>query len=489
MTESASRSAIDPGSRASAGRPLVVDLDNSLIRTDLLYEAGFAYLGDHPRGIVPLLARLVEGKAAVKMHLARHVDIDATTLPYNADVLARIEAARAAGRPVHLASASPEKFVRAVAAHLAVFDDVHFTSDGVNLGAANKARHLNGLFGEKGYDYIGDSRADLPVWRSAHSAIAIGPSSGVARQLRRDHPTAEIVPVERGSLKTWLKALRVHQYAKNMLVFVPLIVGQHLGAQDLGRALLAFIAFSLCASSVYIINDLVDLSSDRRHRSKKRRPFAAGTLALRQGAIAAPLLLLASFAVAIAVSPVFLGVLIVYFALTTAYSFSLKRKMIVDVVALAMLYTIRVVGGAAAISVTPSEWLLAFSMFMFTSLALIKRYVELAALLDDSRPDPSNRNYKVADLPIVAALAAASGFNAVTVFALYVTSPKVQTLYRHPELLWVICPILMYWIARALMMAHRRHLDDDPIVFALKDKVSRITAITIGAVLVAAVFI
>jgi 4-hydroxybenzoate polyprenyltransferase len=274
-----------------------------------------------------------------------------------------------------------------------------------------------------------------------------------------------------------------------MLVFVPLIVGQHLGVADLVQALLAFLAFSLCASSVYIINDLVDLPADRLHRSKKNRPFAAGTLPLRSGAIAAPLLILASIGLALAVSPLFLGVLTVYFALTTAYSFSLKRKMIIDVVVLAMLYTIRVVGGAAAVSVMPSEWLLAFSMFMFTSLALIKRYIELAALLDDARPDPRNRNYKVTDLPVVAALASAAGFNAVTVFALYITSPKVQTLYKHPTLLWVICPILMYWIARTLMMAHRRMLDDDPIVFALKDKTSRITALTIGAILVIAVFV
>jgi 4-hydroxybenzoate polyprenyltransferase len=488
VTERAARSADIDSQPVPTGRPLVVDLDNSLIRTDLLYEAGFAYLGTHPLGLMPLASRLFAGKAAVKAHLAAHVDIDAATLPYNPAVLALIETARRAGRPVHLASASPQKFVAAVADHLGLFEGVHASSETLNLGAHNKARHLIDLFGEKGFDYVGDSRADLPVWRAAHTAIAVHPSASVERELKRISPGAEILPGQKASLKTWAKALRVHQYAKNILVFVPLIVGQRLGLDDLARAALAFLAFSLCASSVYIINDLVDLSSDRRHRSKKNRPFAAGTLPLRQGALAAPLLLLAAAVVALAVSPLFLGVLAVYFALTTAYSFSLKRKMIIDVVVLAMLYTIRVVGGAVAVSIMPSEWLLAFSMFMFTALALIKRYVELAALLDDDRPDPSNRNYKTADLPIVAALAAAAGFNAVTVFALYVTSPKVQTLYNHPALLWVICPILMYWIARALMMAHRRLLDDDPIVFALKDRISRITALTIGAILVVAVF-
>lgn len=470
-------------------RPLVVDLDNSLIRTDLLYEAGFAYLGEHPAGILPLVSRLFAGKAAVKDHLATHVDIDASLLPYNDDVLALIHTARAQGRPVHLASASPAKFVDAVAAHLGLFDGVHASSPSLNLGAGNKARHLADLFGERGFDYIGDSHADLPVWKAAHTAIAIGPSASVAARLRRTHPDAQVLPVKRGGLKVWLKALRVHQYAKNMLVFVPLIVGQRLGLQDFALAALAFLAFSLCASSVYLLNDLIDIPSDRAHPSKRRRPFAAGTLPLKKGVIATPLLLAAAIAAALAVSPMFLAVLAGYYILTTAYSFSLKRKMIIDVVVLAMLYTIRVIGGAVAIAIAPSEWLLGFSMFMFTSLALIKRYVELAVRLDADLPDPSNRNYKIADLPIVAALAAAAGFNAVTVFALYASSPKVQTLYRHPELLWLVCPLLMYWIARALMMAHRRLLDDDPIVFALKDRVSRITALTIAAILVTAALI
>lgn len=474
---------------AATGRPLVVDLDNSLIRTDLLYEAGFVHVGQHPAAIFRLLSRLMAGKAALKHHLATHVAIDASLLPYNEDVLALIHEARAQGRPVHLASASPARFVHAVAAHLGLFDGVHASGPSLNLGAANKARHLVSLFGDKGFDYVGDSQADLPVWQAAHGAIAIGPSASVAARLRRLHPDAEVIPVARGGLRVWLKALRVHQYAKNMLVFVPLIVGQRLGLQDMALAALAFLAFSLCASSVYLLNDLIDLPADRAHPSKRRRPFAAGTLPLLHGVIATPLLLAAAIALALAVSPKFLAVLVGYYVLTTAYSFSLKRKMIIDVVVLAMLYTIRVIGGAVAIAIAPSEWLLGFSMFIFTALALIKRYVELAVRLDADLPDPSNRNYKIADLPIVASLAAAAGFNAVTVFALYASSPKVQTLYSRPQLLWLVCPLLMYWIARALMMAHRRLLDDDPIVFALKDRVSRITALTIAGVLVTAALV
>jgi 4-hydroxybenzoate polyprenyltransferase/phosphoserine phosphatase len=465
--------------------PLVVDLDNTLIRSDLLVEAGFGLVGREPMAIFALLGQVTNGKAALKAYLADRVDIDVATLPYNPEVLKRIESARAQGRPVVLASASPEKFVHAVADYLGLFDAVYASTPNRNLAGSAKAKALVAAYGERGFDYIGDSRADLPVWQAARRAVAIAPSAGVAQALRQMSPSSEIVPADQtNKLRVWLKALRVHQYAKNSLVLVPLIVAHRFGATDLLHAFAAIIAFSACASSVYLLNDLIDLPADRRHPSKRRRPFAAGTLPVKQGLIAAPLLLSLSMAIGAVISMPFLAVLITYFVLTSAYSFWLKRKMIVDVVVLALLYTIRVVGGAAAISVMPTDWLLAFSMFMFSSLALIKRYVELAVRLDGELPDPSNRNYKIADLPIVASLAAASGFNAVTVFALYVSSPKVELVYAHPHVLWLVCPILMYWLARMLMLSHRRLLDDDPIVFALRDKVSGIAALCTGLLMI-----
>lgn len=232
----------------------------------------------------------------------------------------------------------------------------------------------------------------------------------------------------------------------------------------------AFIAFSLAASAIYILNDLVDLDADRNHPSKKRRPLADGTVSITRAMLLIPLLLLLGFAAALAIAPILAFVLLAYVLLTTAYTFVLKRKMLVDVLTLASLYTIRVVGGAAAIPVRMSEWLLAFSMFIFTALALIKRYIELAARIDKELCDPTNRNYRKSDVDIVAALAAAAGFNAVTVLALYISSDAVRPLYRHPEALWLICLVLMYWLGRALLMAHRRLMNDDPIIFALRDR-------------------
>jgi 4-hydroxybenzoate polyprenyltransferase len=291
---------------------------------------------------------------------------------------------------------------------------------------------------------------------------------------------------EEPSLRVWLKALRVHQYAKNVLIFVPLLTAHAYAVPFLLRAMLAFVAFSLCASAVYILNDLVDLDADRRHPSKRLRPFASGTIPIAHSIIAIPVLLLLAFGCAFIASLPLAAVLAGYLALTLAYSLTLKRKPLIDVVVLAMLYTTRVVAGAVALPVMVSEWLLAFSMFIFTSLALIKRYTELSLRLEKQLPEPSNRDYQLADLPIVGALAAASGFNAVTIFALYISSPTVRDLYRHPQLLWLICPILLYWIGRAVMFAHRRAIDDDPILFALRDRVSRLAGGLIIAIVLLA---
>ncbi len=470
-----------------AGRPLVVDLDGTLLRSDLLIETAFAELARDPTSIFAMFHALVKGKAALKHKLGASVGLDPATLPFDAAVLARIREASDAGRPVYLASASTQQLVAAVAAHLGFFTGWFASDETNNLSGARKAQRLVAEFGERGFDYIGNDKADLAVWARANKAIAIGTSPRVSRRLEQIAGDVEYLHRERPTWRTWLKLLRVHQYAKNALIFVPLITAHQFSLDSIAKAALAFIAFSLCASSVYVLNDLADLRADRTHRSKRHRPLASGAIPPIHAIYAAPLLFASSVVVAACVSLAFLAVMFGYFMLTTAYSFVLKRKMLLDVVALAMLYAIRVVGGAVAIGVVISEWLLAFSMSIFASLALIKRYVELAGRADAKLPDPTNRNYKISDLQIVGALAAAAGLNAVTVFELYISSSAVHGLYRRPQLLWLICPILMYWISRALLMAHRRHLDDDPIVFALRDKNSLVAGAIIALLILAAI--
>jgi 4-hydroxybenzoate polyprenyltransferase len=425
------------------------------------------------------------GKAGLKHYTAEGADFDPAALPYDEEVLRRIRQARADRRPVYLASAASRTHVDAVARYLGLFTGWFASDETVNLSGEAKAARLVEAFGEGGFDYIGNDAADLAVWARSRKAIAIRTPGGVSRRLVQAAAVVEHLPHPRPDWRTWLKLIRVHQYAKNALVFLPLLTAHLFGLESFLTACLAAAAFSLCASSVYVLNDLVDLAEDRRHRSKCTRPLASGAIPLRHGVAAVPVLLVAAVALAAAVSWSFVAVLFGYFALTTAYSFALKRMMLVDVITLAMLYAVRVVGGAVALEVMVSKWLLGFCLFLFMSLALIKRYVELAARLDARLPDPANRDYRTGDLDVVTGLAAAAGFNAVTVFALYVSSDAIQ-LYHRPEVLWLVCPVLIYWIGRALMLAHRREIDDDPVVFALKDRVSLATIALAAGFVVAA---
>ncbi len=485
--ETASVTSLAAASARAHKRPLVVDLDGTLVRSDLLIETAFSELGARPQSIFDMFAALLRGKAALKHRLADPVDFVPATLPYDDGVIGYIEQARAAGRPVYLASASNKRLVEAIANHLGIFTGWIGSDEGMNLAGVNKAKLLVEEFGERGFDYIGNSAADLPVWAQASKVIAIRTPNGVARQLARTGFDVEHLHCERPTWRTWAKLIRVHQYAKNALVFVPLLASHTFEMQAFGQAALAFLAFSLCASSVYVLNDLVDLQDDRLHRTKCNRPLACGAIPLHHGVLAIPLLFAASLLAAAAVSLPFLGVLLGYFALTTAYSFFLKRKMLIDVVTLAGLYTTRVIGGAVAVQVFVSPWLLAFCMALFMSLALVKRFVELAARRDANMPDTGTRDYRAADLGMVGALAAGSGFNAVTVFALYISSSAVSQNYTNPQILWLLCPILLYWIGRVLMLAQRRAMDDDPVVFALKDRVSLVTIGIAGALVLVAI--
>jgi 4-hydroxybenzoate polyprenyltransferase/phosphoserine phosphatase len=468
--------------------PLVVDLDGTLVKTDLLLETAFAELGARPASIFQMLQALRHSKSRLKHRLAEPCVFDPTTLPYDPAVLAVIEQARRQGRQVYLASASNRRLVRSVVDHLGVFDGWFASDEIVNLAGPEKARQLVEAFGEHGFDYIGNDKMDLHIWRVANKALACRASSPVKKTLLSLRPDAQFIAENEFSFKAWRKMFRVHQWAKNLLVFVPLATSQQFDFVSITSAILAFIAFSASASGIYIINDLVDLDADRRHPSKKSRPLARGAISLWAGLAAVPVLLCVALLIGFLISPAFAAVLLGYIALTTAYSFYLKRKFLVDVVTLSMLYSIRVLGGAVAIGAAVSEWLLAFSMFIFTSLALIKRYSELAVRQESNLPDPSNRNYRIGDLDIVMAMAAASGFNAVTVLALYVSSDYVEEHYALPQALWLLCPLLMYWIGRALMQSHRLLMDDDPVVFALKDRVSRQVFVVVIAILALAIW-
>ncbi len=460
----------------ASSRPICVDLDGTLLRTDLLYESLLALLGRNPLYAFLIPFWLLRGKAALKRELASRVTLSVENLPYDKRV---VEFLRHTGqRPRVLCTASDTLLVKPIADHLGLFETV-LSSDGHrNLAGKRKAETLVDMYGTKGFDYIGNSRVDLDVWRHACAAIVVNAGGRLARSAMQCTTVHHYWPAKGGDLKAWIKALRIYQWAKNLLVLVPLLTAHRLlvpaAFADAARA---FLAFGLCASGVYLLNDLLDLAPDRQHPRKRKRPFAAGTLPLKHGLLIFPALTLASFSLAWWIRPSFALVLLGYYTMTLAYSFKLKRIVMIDVVMLAALYTVRIIGGAVAVGSGLSFWLLAFSMFIFLSLALLKRYTELGAAHSAGKQKIVGRGYSVEDLTLIQSLGAAAGYIGVLVLALYINSPDSLELYHHPKVLWLLCPVLLYWVSRAWMVAHRGHMHDDPIVFAARDRASQIVAL------------
>lgn len=461
--------------------PLCVDLDGTLVRTDMLHEAILLLAKRSPATLVALPGWLTRGKAGFKHLVAERVEIDATALPYRAEVLSLIEAARTEGRPVVLATAAPARIAEAVAAHLGLFDSVLSSNQGTNLSAGAKARALVELYGDGGFDYVGNDSADLPVLARARRGYLVSSRSGLRRAAAHGHDAITNLDNPRGGALTWLKALRVHQWLKNLLIFVPLAAAHEAGNHVLlAASVIAFIAFSLCASSVYFLNDLLDLPADRIHRRKRNRPFASGALPIKAGVIVAPLLFAIALGLACLLPMRFLGVLLLYYALTTLYSFFLKRQVVVDVMLLASLYTIRIIAGSAATGIEPSFWLLALSMFVFLGLAMVKRYSELRLASATSAP-LAGRGYRPDDLPVILALGSASGMVSVLILAMYTQATIVPEMYAAPEWLWLVPPLMLYWITRLWMKAQRGEVDEDPVIFAARDPQSLAVATLMGA--------
>jgi 4-hydroxybenzoate polyprenyltransferase len=477
---------MNKASESISSIPLIVDLDGTLVKSDTLQEAFVRLLSRQPLDALRALFAIRRGRAAFKAAVANFVLPDPKTAPIDETVLYRIKQARTEGRKVYLATASDKRVALAIADSIGEFDGVFASDEVINLKGKVKADRLVAAFGLHGFDYIGNDRADIPVWLAARSALVVRPSNKVARRINREIKDSVILTTREAALFPILWALRPHQWLKNTLVALPSLAAHALDPAALFTILVAFTSFSLSASSVYVINDMLDLENDRAHPEKRYRPLAAGRMPLSQAIVLVCILAALSIGLALLLPPVFILVLAGYFALAMSYAFYLKRKLMIDVVALAALYGIRVVAGGAATGVVLSHWLVGFCFFIFLSLALMKRTTEIILLPETSVDNIKGRNYRRTDLPTINALTAASGFVAVLIFALYMSSPEVRLLYRNPDLLWGVGVILVYWLGRAFFMTGRGQMRQDPVVFAATDRVSLQAAAAIGAIVLAA---
>ncbi|MDE0886593.1 MAG: UbiA family prenyltransferase [Myxococcota bacterium] len=467
---------------------LVVDLDGTLIRSDLLWESLLAVMGRRPWLLFLVPIWWLGGRAALKGRMAALYAPAAESLPYRPEVLDYCRTAAANGRRLILASASPLPWVRAVADSLGIFEGVLGTEGDKNLKGVAKLQAIQDRLAGAPFAYIGDSPADEPIWQASEEALGAGLGRRARRCLANQPRHQELSPPPRNGPPAWLSVLRPRQWAKNGLVLVPLILAHEFsdGVRTAGVAV-TFLLFCAVASAGYILNDLLDFESDRAHPTKRERPIASGELTFRHAVALLATLLIGALAVTRAWAPEgLLLMLVAYMVTTLSYSLFFKRVLLVDVLVLASLYTLRVLAGGVAGAVAVSPWLLAFSGFFFLSLALVKRHVELIQARDQALPRNRRRDYQVEDIPMIETVGVSAGLVSVLVLCLFISSSDVSRLYVTPELLWLICPAMLYWVMRIWFLARRGLLDDDPVLFATRDARSYVVAVLALIIIVAA---
>jgi 4-hydroxybenzoate polyprenyltransferase len=476
-------SAIAGGSERSIGRCLCTELSGILIRADLLWESILSLFKAQPLALCLVPVWFMQGMTRLQEELAKRVNIDAATLPYRGEVISFLIGQREKGRRIALVTSADASLAEKVAEYLGIFDSVYAARNGQNLKGEAKADLLRAEFGEGGYDYIGDSAADLPAWKSSRAALVVG-NRGLVREARSVAQVETVFESRPATLRTWFRALRIHHWAKNTLLFLPLLLAHRFDQAAIADTMLGFLLFSFCASSVYIVNDLLDLHSDRAHPWKSKRPFASGEASIPGGLLLSGLLVISTIALGFLLKPQFGLVLLVYVFMTLWYSVSLKRMVLLDVFVLSGFYVIRLWAGAVAVPVPLSDWFLAFSLFFFLSLATAKRYSELVHAGALAGSGKSGRAYVEADRALLMPLGICSSFAAVIILALYEHSQELLLLYRRPQPLLLICPIILYWLSRVWLQAGRGRLDDDPLTLSIRDPVTYVVAAAILLVMI-----
>jgi 4-hydroxybenzoate polyprenyltransferase/phosphoserine phosphatase len=477
----------NPEAPASTTRPLCIDLDGTLVKSDTLVDSLLVLVRAHPLVALKTPFWVTGGKAAFKAKVTSAISLDVANLPYNRPLLAYIEEQHAQGRKLYLATGADDRIARRVAEHLGIFDGVLGSDGRTNLIGHNKLATLRERF-QDGFDYVGNSPADVPLLNGAAVSMAANPDFALKALLRAGKVAVSRTFEDRRSpSRAIVKAIRPHQWAKNVLLLVPLLLAHNLGARLVAQVALAFVCFSLSASATYIVNDLLDIEADRRHPKKRSRPFASGDLPAQTGMALACIFLVAALAGAWFLPGAFLGLLLTYLVTNLSYSLFLKRVALVDVILLSGLYALRLLAGGAAVHVAISPWLAGFSIFLFLSLAMVKRFSELHNIRARGHVPSNARGYLLADLEQLRSFGTASAYASVVVFSLYISGHDVATLYQHPARMWLITPFMILWISRVWLLAGRGELDEDPVLFALTDRMSLLIGLCVLVIVLFAV--
>ncbi|WP_158786931.1 UbiA family prenyltransferase [Granulicella sp. L46] len=487
-----------PAPLLRAGVALCVDLDGTLVKSDTLLDTVLVVARQRPVELVHIPGWIAQGRAAFKRHLTKLVALDVESLPYNRPLLEYLREQYGEGREIYLATAADRELAERIAAYLGIFAGVLASDGALNLAGGNKLAAFRAKFGDN-FCYIGNARPDVELLAACVSPMVANPDRALLAGMKRSGTVAAARFDDRGPvLRSWLKAIRLHQWAKNALLFVPLLLAHQWHLRTFGGAITAFFSFGMCASATYIINDLLDLEADRRHPRKRRRPFAAGDLSAIAGVVVVGLLMLGALVLALALPHVFnalpgtavlaspysfLGWLALYTAVTLSYSLYLKRKLLLDVFVLSGLYTVRIMAGSAATGIPMSPWLAGFGVFFFLSLAFVKRFSELEGLRERGGSVSNGRGYFVSDLEQLRALGTGAMYAAVVVLSIYINNPETNFLYAHPVRLWVVVPVLLLWLSQVWMLASRGEMHDDPVVFAITDKRSLLLGVLMAAVI------
>ncbi len=456
--------------------PLCVDLDGTLVRTDTLVESWISVVRQSAASLLLSPFWLLSGKAAFKHQVARRASLDPALLPYNRPFVEYLKAEKESGRRIILATAADGRIAEGVALHLDMFDRVVASDADHNLRGAAKAEALCREFGEKRFAYAGNARSDLSVWAVSSAAVLVNAPRGLSRRVAIHTPIEKTIEDRKPFLGSFLQAARPHQWLKNILVFVPIVTsGSILNIDGWFKSFMLFLAFCCAASGTYIVNDIMDLRSDRRHPGKRGRPFASGDFPIAAGLALAPLLLLVGFALANAVMGAFY--IAAYMGISLAYSWRFKEYPLVDVFTLAGLYTIRLFAGGAVTGHAVSLWLLAFSSFLFVSLAIMKRVIEIKRYPE--RAGYRRRGYAFSDQGILEAMGVAATFASGIVLALYVQSEGGASKYLHHLVLWMIVPLMLFWQCRLWLSTTRGYVDDDPVAYAARDWVTWLVVLAV----------